>query len=128
MKNKTSLAVGGTDGPGRRVRHAHSLSRVNEAQQRRARRADGSYPSAGHPDDGEAPKKVRRPAGCGYFLLGVSHHSQAHNISDYVPDVSKISGSQSTFDSRAVDALNALLKAARTPAGIRISTAPTART
>ena len=39
--------------------------------------------------------------------------SQAHNISDYVPDVSKISGSQSTFDSRAVDALNALLKAAR---------------
>ena len=35
--------------------------------------------------------------------------SQAHNISDYVPDVSKISGSQSTFDSRAVDALNALL-------------------
>ena len=27
--------------------------------------------------------------------------SQAHNISDYVPDVSKISGSQSTFDSRA---------------------------
>ena len=33
--------------------------------------------------------------------------SQAHNISDYVPDVSKISGSQSTFDSRAVDALNA---------------------
>ena len=34
--------------------------------------------------------------------------SQAHNISDYVPDVSKISGSQSTFDSRAVDALNAL--------------------
>ena len=28
--------------------------------------------------------------------------SQAHNISDYVPDVSKISGSQSTFDSRAV--------------------------
>lgn len=39
--------------------------------------------------------------------------SQAHNISDYVPDVSKISGSQSTFDSRAVDALNALLKAAK---------------
>ena len=39
--------------------------------------------------------------------------SQAHNISDYVPDVSKISGSQSTFDSRAVDALNALLRAAR---------------
>ena len=39
--------------------------------------------------------------------------SQAHNISYYVPDVSKISGSQSTFDSRAVDALNALLKAAR---------------
>ena len=39
--------------------------------------------------------------------------SQAHNINEYVPDVSKISGSQSTFDSRAVDALNALLKAAR---------------
>lgn len=51
------------------------LSRVNEARSNAAPAAPtGSHPPAGHPDDGEARhERVRRPAGCGYFLLGVSH-------------------------------------------------------
>lgn len=54
--------------------------------------------------------------------------SQAHNISDYVPDVSKISGSQSTFDSRASMRSTPCSRRRAAPGGALISIAPTART
>lgn len=53
-EEQTSLAVGGADGAGRRVRHAHSLACQRGAQQCRAYRADGSDPPAGYPDNGGA--------------------------------------------------------------------------
>lgn len=68
------------------------LSRVNEAR-------SNAVPTA--PTDLILPPDIRTTA------------APTQKTYDDLPDVSKISGSQSTFDSRAVDALNALLKAAR---------------
>ena len=113
-EEETSLAVGGADVLVV-VCAMLILSRVNEARSNAAPAAPTDLilpPDIQTTAKSDAKKYDDLPnvdISSWEYLIA----SQAHNISDYVPDVSKISGSQSTFDSRAVDALNALLKAAK---------------